>query len=176
VRRARILRAAANSPGVERWTAAAIVPVTGSSIGIAARVPDQPDAPEMSLDANIVAPGYLDLAGIRLRAGRDFDERDHERAPGVAIVSEALARRIWRSPAAVGRTLQLDDRTVEIVGIATNVPYRTLMEPEAEVIYLPFAQETPHRFLLHLRVATGAAGIVALDRELRAVDPRGVRQ
>jgi predicted permease len=169
---ARLFRAAATAPGVERWTAAGVVPVTGSSIGVATRLPDQPDAPEMSFDANIVAPGYFDLTGVRLRAGRDFDDRDHERAPGVAIVSEALARRVWGSAVAVGRTLEVDDRAVEIVGIVPNRPYRTYTETEAAVIYLPFAQAPHSRFILHLRLTIGPEGIVALDRHLRTVDAR----
>ena len=169
---ARLFRAAATAPGVERWTAAGVVPVTGSSIGVATRLPDQPDAPEMSFDANIVAPGYFDLTGVRLRAGRDFDDRDHERAPGVAIVSEALARRVWGSAVAVGRTLEVDDRAVEIVGIVPNRPYRTYTDTEAAVIYLPFAQAPHSRFILHLRLTIGPEGIVALDRHLRTVDAR----
>jgi putative ABC transport system permease protein len=169
---ARLFRAAATAPGVERSTAASIVPVMGSSIGVAVRLPDRPDEPEMVFDANIVAPGYFDLTGVRLSAGRDFDDRDHDRAPGAAIVSEALARRLWRSTVAVGRTLQVDDVAVEVVGIVANTPYRTYADSEAAVIYLPIAQAPQRRFVLHLRVVDGPEGIVTLDRALRTVDPR----
>jgi predicted permease len=169
----RILQAAARVPHVDAVTAAAIVPMTGSYMGIVGRPDVGPDAP-MTFDGNIVAPGYFELTGIPLRAGRHFDARDHRRAPRVAIVSESLAREVWKTPAAVGRTIRRNDGVVEVVGVVADVPYRSLSGEPQPVVYLPLAQAVREGFVLHAHVRQDGEALAALVRELRAVDPRMV--
>ncbi len=126
----------------------------------------------MSLDGNIVAPGYFELTGIALRAGRTFDAGDHDRAPRVTVVSESMARRLWSSPAAVGQTVRLTDGLAEVVGVVADVPYRSLTDPDQPVIYLPFAQSARGRLVLHARMKNDSEAVATLDRALRAVDSR----
>jgi predicted permease len=168
----RLLRAADDLPGVDAATAAAVVPMTGSYIGFAGQAADMPDAPLLNFDGNIVVPGYLELTGVSVRAGRAFDARDTERAPRVAIVSEALARRFWNTTSVVGRRVRLDDRLVEVVGVVADIPYRSLSEPLHPVMYLPLAQVASNRFVLHARVRNEGEAIVELERALRSVNPR----
>ena len=173
----RLLRVASGSAGVIRSTAAAVVPLSGSTMNFTGRAQGDPAAPAIAFDGNVVAPGYLELTEVSLRAGRTFDDRDREGAPNVAVVSEALARRLWTSPAAVGRSIRLDDnRTVEVIGVVADVQYRSLEragEGAGEpIIYLPLAQTERHRFLLHARIVNRADALPALDRGLRAVDAR----
>jgi predicted permease len=166
----RLLTAAARLPGVERATAAAMVPMTGSFFGVAARL--TPDADEwLSLDANLVAPGYFETIGTPLRAGRTFDDGDRAEAPRVAIVSESLAQRLWQSPVAVGRAILLRDAEVHVVGVVADVPYRSELPDPQPVLYLPLAQTVRGRAVLHVRVSNRGS-VAALDRALRAVDPK----
>jgi hypothetical protein len=160
-----LLRAADRVPGVEASSLAALVPMTGSYLHISG--PDD----TTSLDGNVVSPGYFELLGISLRAGRTFDGRDRERAPLVAIVSESLARQLWNTPAAVGRTLRIANASREIVGVVADVPYRSLTAASHPVVYLPAAQTRRDRFTLHARVRNEGEAIAALDRALRSVDP-----
>jgi predicted permease len=168
----RILLAADRLPEVDRVTAAAFVPMTGTSIGVGGRLEDRPDAPRIVFDSNVVAPGYFELMDIGRRAGRTFDARDHEGAPPVAIVSESLARRLWNTTIAAGRSLHLDDGMREVVGVVADVPYRSTMDAEHPVLYLPLAQAPPARFVVHARVKDHAAALAALDRAIRDVDAR----
>jgi predicted permease len=168
----RLLRAATRVPDVEAPTAAALVPMTGSYLGVGARVDDRADGTRLGLDANIVAPGYFELAGIATRAGRTFEARDHDRAPRVAIVSESLARRLWNAATVVGRTVWLGEGPAEVIGVVADVPYRSMADPVQPVLYLPLAQAPRDRLVLHARVRSGSRGIADLDRALRAVDAR----
>ncbi len=171
----RLLEAASRVPDVDGTTAAALIPMTGSNMTISGRALDQAEGSSMTFDANVVAPGYFELAGIARRAGRSFDVTDHERAPLVAVVSESLARRLWNTTGAVGRSIRLDsdrDRLREIVGVVADSPYRSMNGTPQPVLYLPLAQSRRERFILHARVKNEGETLRALDRALRAVDPR----
>ena len=71
-----------------------------------------------------VSPGYVGTVGTPLIAGRDFDWADlHQRRP-VVMISENLAREIWREPAAaLGRRIRESPESPwrEIVGVVGNV-------------------------------------------------------
>ena len=109
---------------------------------------------------------------IPLKSGRDFAERDRKGAPLVAIASETLARTLWNTTAVVGRTLTMDGKAVEIVGVAADTRYRAVNEPFRPVVYLPFDQFPEGRFFIHARIRGGGETLAALDRAARSVDPR----
>ena len=83
-----------------------------------------------------------------------------------------MARRLWNSPAAVGRAVRLTDGLAEIVGVVADVPYRSLTDPDQPVIYLPLAQSARGRLVLHARMKNEGEAVAALDRALRAVVSR----
>lgn len=116
----------------------------------------------------IVIPRCFDV----LRSGRDFAERDREGAPPVAIASETLARTLWNTTGVVGRTLTMDGKTVEIVGVVADTRYRAVSEPFRPVMYLSFDQYPQGRFFIHARTKGGGETLAALDRAARSVDPR----
>ena len=49
---------------------------------------------------------YFGTMGIPMLAGRDFDNRDTQTSAHVAIVNEAMAKKFFSTPAAVGRRFQ----------------------------------------------------------------------
>lgn len=52
-----------------------------------------------------VSPGTFDALGMRIIAGRDFDDRDTRQVRGVAVVSESISRRLWPNQQAIGQRL-----------------------------------------------------------------------
>jgi hypothetical protein len=79
---------------------------------------------------NVVTPDYFKTLRIGIVTGREFDRRDDQSAPQVAIVNDTLARRFWGSAAnAIGKRLRLasgESRTV--VGVARDVKYARINE------------------------------------------------
>ena len=67
-----------------------------------------------------VGPGFLATLRAPMIAGREFSEHDTPSTPPVALVNEALAKRLWGSTDAVGRSVLLDGRTFQVVGVVKD--------------------------------------------------------
>ena len=93
-----------------------------------------------------ITPGFFNALGIRLLAGRDFDEDDRRGSELVAIVSESLARRMFANGDAVGRHLWWTEAYLgapqprRIVGVVADADDERLVAEPALTIYHPFRQ------------------------------------
>jgi hypothetical protein len=111
---------------------------------------------------------------MELRRGRGFGASDVAEAPLVALVNEAFVRRHWPGADALGRRVQLQSGTREIVGVVEDA-LETGAEDGASafpVLYLPAAQ-LPFR---NVGIALRASGDPLLLAEparaaVRALDP-----
>jgi predicted permease len=165
-------------PGVERVALADIVPLTLSDTVVGLRPSDSAaaSATEPSrVHTNAVSPGYFATLGIPLLAGRDFDVRDTEGRPLVAIVNETLARRFWPGESAIGKRVRRGTATgpeIEIVGVARNSKYTTAAEEPKPFAYLPLTQSYVPRATVLVRAAPGMAGPLAEVRGIiHQMDP-----
>jgi predicted permease len=120
-------------------------------------------------------PDYFRTIGIPLLRGRGFLDSDRAEGPLVAVVSEAVARRVWPNENPVGKRIRYwgaDSATWRtVVGVAGDIRYRSLREPNPSV-YIPWRQGYwQGGFAIR---TTGSLGAVlpALRREIRAVDPQ----
>jgi predicted permease len=128
-------------------------------------------------DANRVAPRYFQTLGIPLLEGRDFTEADREGAPVVAIINEKLAERLWPGESAVGKRLAAPFLSgphrppVEIVGVAKDTRYRTLLAEAPPILYLPVLQAYDGRTTLVIHTAGEPARLIETIRgEVARVD------
>jgi putative ABC transport system permease protein len=85
----------------------------------------------MELNSNTIGPGYLTAMNIPITQGRDFDERDHDGAPCVAVVNEVFARRYFADGRAIGERLiksgwQRPNQFCEIVGVVRDNKFQSL--------------------------------------------------
>jgi putative ABC transport system permease protein len=83
--------------------------------------------------------------GIPLRRGRYFSGQDHEKAAGVAIINETMARRFWPDEDPLGKRIKLGGPQrpypwMEIVGIVGDVKHDGLDAPVGPETYMPYAQ------------------------------------
>jgi putative ABC transport system permease protein len=117
-----------------------------------------------------VGPEYLATMGIPLVAGREFTRADHETAPLVAVVNQAMAEQYWRGENPVGKRLQAKGRWMQVVGVAKDSKYRSLLEPRRAFFYVPMRQSTMGQGL-EIRTALGAEAMSkALVREIKTLD------
>lgn len=177
-------------PGVEAVGVAPVVPMGVIHLGRDVRRagPDLPDGarpatPEegRAFDApfNAVNAGYFAAMGIRLLDGRLFNDVEayDAAAPPVAILDEALARRLWPAGGALGERIQFEsregDRTAYVVVGIVAPSHWTLFEAELPgAVFVPLARGPHSPAFLHVRgVATAPVAAAAVRQAIREAAP-----
>lgn len=91
-----------------------------------------------------VSPGYFATMGIRQIEGRDFDERDVQDRPAVAVVSKGLADRFWPGGGALGQRIAMfqsrqSPNWLEVVGVVAETVPPKVAAPDP-VVYTALSQ------------------------------------
>ncbi len=136
--------------------------------------------PDYMVAKPAVSPDYFRVMGIRLLKGRGFTDQDNSAAPGVAIITQSVARTLWPGQNPLGRTITMEDNPqpkdwLRIVGIVDDIRQQSLTEQPLPAIYQPYQQVTRPFFLSHMsfvvRTAEKPQPIVAAMRAtLASVD------
>lgn len=166
-------------PGVQAAGIIDQLPLTGenniSNLTVEGRpVTDMSKA--ATADFRGVTPGYFLAMGIPLKRGRMFTNRDNADSPGVALISETAARRLWPGIAdPIGNRFKRGDDPnepwVQVVGIVEDVRSSGLdMQPRPQ-IYRPYEQNSLLEVTLAIRSASDPAGLAGAVRgEIRKID------
>ena len=91
----------------------------------------------------VVDEDYFRLLGIPLKAGRAFTDRDRDGTPGVCIINESFAKRLFPGASPLGKILMRGrdaELKHEIVGIIGDVKSNGLTAPAPDEIYYPLRQ------------------------------------
>jgi predicted permease len=164
------------TPGVRAASLADTVPLTLNDNGTMLPAPD-PSAPPIRVSFNAVSPGHFPTLGIRLLEGRDFDRRDTADQPRVAILNDALARRLFGSRPAVGRRFTRPGPPggpgieYEVVGVAANASYQRIGEQQSFFVYFALPQMFMAAPTLMVRTAADPMSMApAIRAAVRALD------
>jgi|SRR5579872_856540 len=135
-----------------------------------------------SINFNAVSPGFFATLGVRLVAGRDFDQRDSrppgEPGPHSAIVNQAFVKRYLagRNPLGVliargGGASNVTPNSI-IVGVVADMSYRGVRDQSEQVFFPLFnSDDTGATFYIKVRGASEQA-IPSIRRLVREDDPR----
>lgn len=147
--------------------------------GVAARDKPLPN-PELSPDAEryTVSWDFMRAMRIPVLRGRGFTEAEaNDSNVHVAIVSSALAKRLWGDEDAVGKYLRLGGPTRpwrEVIGVAGDIRHTGLDATVAQQVYVPERQwwNEENQMTLVVRTSADPATMVAAVREaVRSADP-----
>ena len=105
-----------------------------------------------------ISEGLFQAFGTRLRGGRFFSPRDGPASPRVAIVNDALARRLWPGEDAVGRRLKRGPADsagpwLTVVGVVDDMRRQGLEREPVSQIFEPVAQNPSGAGFLLVRTA-----------------------
>lgn len=133
---------------------------------------------ERVADYRVVTPSFFKTAGIELKQGRTFDERDRQGSPKVFVVNEAFARTFLPGVDPLGVRLDGDSAYVhgEIVGVVNSVKHRGLELDAQPAFYVSYEQTTTFPIMnFVIRTDKDPASLIApVRRELEALDSRAV--
>ena len=172
----------ASLPGVQ--TVSLVQDVPGGFLGGSRRSTEiegyQP-APGESLEiaSTIAGPRYFTNMKVPIVQGRDFDERDREGAPCVAIVNEAFVRRYLAGSASpLGKHLakfdgDLPKQMCEIVGVIRDDRWQSLKSTVRPFHALALQQSLRRRMTLLVSTAVDpATQIRAVRQVIRGLDSK----
>ena len=164
------------SPGIVRATTTLFTPFRGrwgSSIRGEGTADIEEERKETSF--NSVSPGYFEIMGIPLMAGRDFSARDDADAPLVAVMNEAAARMMWSDEDGLGRAFMRGDDRVTVIGIAKNANYHELGEQPKPLVFVsalqPVATFTGRVSFLLQTATEPMSAARSVQNELHSIDP-----
>jgi predicted permease len=142
---ARLIDETSRLPGVTSSTIAVVGTVTGAERVGSMEIDGYTPGPgeETRVHEEIVGPAYFSTLGMRLLSGRDFTDRDDERAKKVAIINETFARRYFGTPNPLGRTIGFSDaKEFEVIGVVADVRANGLRVDVPSMAYLPLKQRS----------------------------------
>jgi len=132
------------------------------------------EAIEVPLDS--VSPGYFKVMGIPLLRGREFDDRDVDGAPPVAIINETFLRRFFPGEDPIGKRYVYggpdpQNPWITIVGVVGDMRRTGFDRPVRPETFLPEAQATANALTIVARTANDPASFAtALRNEVWAID------
>ncbi len=163
-------------PGVQSAAAVSSLPLAGfdtdASFVIEGRPAPQPDQQPVAWYSS-ATPGYFRTMGMRLIAGREFNERDNESSPKAVIISETMARRYFPNEDPVGKRLGngRPDGWREIVGVTADVKHFGLSQDARVSMFFPHRQIPARRMSIVTRTAADPSSLTsALRGAVAAMD------
>jgi len=143
----RILEETARIPGVTAVGTVDSTPMSGSGSGGSVyregTTDLRPSNTAFGARYFTISPGYLEAAGTRLLAGRDFNWQDDSKSPKVALVNQAFAHRLFGDGPAVGRRFLSGGKTLfQIAGVVEDGKYVSLTEDLTPAMFFPLSQGT----------------------------------
>jgi predicted permease len=120
----------------------------------------------------VVSDGYFEAAGIPLRSGRTFTERDRASSEPVVVVNETFARTLWPGQNPVGQMITTDGGR-RVVGVVADVRHASLEKVSGPEMYLPMRQTADYAAMqLVVRTALPPDSLAAgIRTALRPIDP-----
>jgi predicted permease len=123
-----------------------------------------------------VGDNFFTTLGIPIRRGRGLTASDTDESQPVAVVNEALARQLFGSEDAIGRSFKTDFRATstlyEVVGICADAKYTSLRRPAPPTAYFTFRQRRVNTPTFAVKTASNPLSVAATTREtFRRLDP-----
>jgi len=150
-------------PRVEAMATTCCLPLEGG-LGLPFTIEGRPRTQgpyDGSAGYDIVSPGYFSVFRIPLIRGRIFTVHDDGPAPGVVLISEAMAKKFWPNGDAVGARITIGkgvgpefaEPAREVVGIVGDARNGGLGTDPFPIMYIPVAQVPDGVTALNSRIA-----------------------
>jgi putative ABC transport system permease protein len=167
-------------PGVTSASSIIPLPLSGDLFSISFETEGRPVAKgnQPSADFFSISDDYFKTLGVPILKGREFNQRDGAKAPGVVIVNQAFAKKFFPNEDPVGQRIKPGISTGEnqpdwreIVGIVGDVRNRNLSSDLRAGYFVPQAQVPFNQMSMVVRTTGDPhALITAVQNEVHAMD------
>ncbi len=148
-----IRRRIADLPGVSDVGVGLNVPLRSAGVQLEVKAegrPQEPGVPIPMAEYRTATPDYFDAAGMRILAGRNFADTDNDGSEPVAILNQALAKRLFGDDDPLGRrvtwtgqvlsAIGMTERWRTVIGITGDTRDAGPAAPPPPAMFLPLAQ------------------------------------
>jgi predicted permease len=174
-----VLDRLSNTPGIASAGAVSTAPFESgwgdptASFSIEGRIVP-PGDPGFHGSARYASPDYFKTLGIRLLAGRYFDETDRKNTQPVAVIDVNLAKRYWPGESPIGRRIRRGRAPwATIVGVVAHVKQASLSaDPGRGTYYFSLYQQPRTQVSIVVRGNQSAGQLAqAIRNAVRHADP-----
>ena len=106
----------------------------------------------------------------------NITEHDHAKAPKVAVINQAAARKFFPNENPLGRRFGNSAEAsgdIEIVGVLRDVHYNSLRQAPPPTMYVPYEQRGPDGLIFSVRTAGDPSALMpAIRRAVSDIIPR----
>jgi putative ABC transport system permease protein len=167
-------------PGVRSASSVIPLPLSGDLFRISFETEGRPVAKgdQPSADFFAINDGYFKTLGVPILKGRDFNERDDEKAPGVIIVNKTFAEKFFPGEDPIGKRVKPGISTNEnkpvmreIVGVVGDVRNRNLSSELRPGYFVPMAQIPFNQMTVIVRTINDPRSLItAVQNEVHSMD------
>lgn len=141
----RLMAQLATVPGLDSFSLSGTIPLSINQSHTVVFAEGKPaPAPSDAPSANFydVSPGYFRTMQTRLVAGREFEQRDSAEAPQVAIINQALARRLFPNEDPIGKRVSQGSNGPwnQVVAVVQDGKYDSLNDESQPALFWSRAQ------------------------------------
>jgi predicted permease len=123
----------------------------------------------------VVTPGYLNVMGMRMLAGRDISWEDEMGKERVVIINQTAARYLWPGEDPIGRVALVSGMDTRVIGVVADVRESSAETAPGWQMYLPIMQARPVGAQLVVRTRLSpdvlASSVMATLRSINPAQP-----
>jgi predicted permease len=162
-------------PGVEHVGLTSTLPLGDNNTDTGIRLEGMAaDAEPLRVWFSMSTPGYLEALGTPVLRGRALTRDEIAGGPCRAVVNDAFARDYLPGREVLGARFSMGSQEpvqCEIVGVAADVRFFGLDQPQTPAMYLPLAQFPARQFFVVVRGAGDVGALLPpIRREIAALD------
>jgi len=113
-----------------------------------------------------IDPDYMQVLGMKLLAGRNFDPKITADSVTSVIVNEAMMKDFgWTLENAVGQELKgyMETKTPVVIGVVKDFHYRPLKEKVMPQLFHQFSDYEPYKFFVKVKPGNPAPALAAMQ-------------
>jgi putative ABC transport system permease protein len=152
-------------PGVQAAAAGSALPF--SSRGRTERVGASATGEGVAAERAEISPAFFSTLGVAVRAGRAFAAGEVG-AQRTAMLSEALARRLFGERSPIGATIWMGGASYDVIGVTADYSNSPFRDPrESPRVFVPLAAVPPKQISFVIRAADPAMLAQTARRQMR---------